>query len=73
MDKCIHCGSTEFVQRQDDKPEVVKRRIKVFETEIMPVVNYYKDQGDLHIIDGSKSVQAISAEIDKILSRGKDD
>ena len=36
-----------LVQREDDKPEVVKERLRVYEKETKPVVEYYKKKGKL--------------------------
>jgi len=38
---CDKCGS-ELYQRDDDKPEVIKERIKVYEKETQPTLQYYK-------------------------------
>ncbi|MGC8993401.1 MAG: adenylate kinase family protein [Candidatus Aenigmatarchaeota archaeon] len=39
--KCDKCGSP-LIQRDDDKPEVVRQRLKVYEEQSKPVLEYYK-------------------------------
>jgi adenylate kinase len=56
--KCDKCGSTELVQRKDDKPDVIAKRLEVFK-EIEPVLEYYKAAGRLEVIDAQKSEQEI--------------
>jgi len=38
---CDKCGG-ELIQRDDDKPEVIKERIKVYQKQTQPLLNYYK-------------------------------
>jgi adenylate kinase len=59
--KCDRCGSNLY-QRADDKPETVKNRLKVYEKETLPLVNYYKKSGKLvEVISegGPEAVQQI--------------
>jgi adenylate kinase len=39
--KCDKCGSP-LIQRDDDKPEVVRQRLKIYEEQSKPVLEYYK-------------------------------
>lgn len=43
--KCDKCGSP-LIQRDDDKPEVIKARLKVYEQQSKPVIEYYKNKKD---------------------------
>lgn len=49
-----------LVQREDDKPETIKRRLDVFEAQTMPLVAYYERGGRLAAIDATQSVEAVS-------------
>ena len=60
--KCDDCGS-ELYQRDDDKAEVVAKRIEVHNQETEPVVNYYRAVGNLTDIDGEQSVEAVAAAL----------
>lgn len=41
---CDKCGSS-LTQRSDDTPETVKRRLKIYQTETKPILDWYKAQG----------------------------
>ena len=41
--KCDKCGS-QLVQRDDDRPEVIRERLKVYEQQSKPVIGYYKNK-----------------------------
>lgn len=49
-----------LVQREDDKPETIKRRLDVFEAQTMPLVEYYGASGRLAQIDATQSVEHVS-------------
>ncbi|MCL2439574.1 MAG: adenylate kinase [Alphaproteobacteria bacterium] len=53
--KCNACGSHEFVRRDDDKPEVIKNRLKVYHANVAPIKRYYREQGKLFEIDGNEN------------------
>jgi adenylate kinase len=53
---CDVCG-TELTIREDDKPEVVGKRIDVYNELTKPLVEYYKKQGILVEIDGSEEFE----------------
>jgi len=40
---CDKCGG-ELFQREDDKPEVIRERLKVYEAQTQPLIEYYKDR-----------------------------
>ncbi len=44
--KCDICGG-ELYQREDDKPEVVKRRLETYRKETTPLIQYYREKGIL--------------------------
>ncbi|HET9030514.1 MAG TPA: adenylate kinase [Candidatus Aquilonibacter sp.] len=52
-----------LVQREDDKPETIKRRLDVFEAQTMPLVAYYKQSGRLAAIDATQPVDAVTHEL----------
>jgi len=65
--KCDKCGSALF-QREDDKPETIKRRIKVYNEQTMPLIQYYKKQKLLKDIDTNKPLEEIFSDVDALLS-----
>lgn len=59
---CPNCGN-KLYQRDDDKPEIVKQRLEVFNKTTMPVLDYYKDSGKLLEINGNGNVQDVFSRI----------
>ena len=57
--KCDIDGS-ELYQRDDDKPETVKRRIQVYLEQTAPLVAYYREQGRLVQINGSQPIEIVA-------------
>ena len=55
---CDACGG-ELYQRDDDKAEVVAKRIEVYNKETSPVVEYYRTSGVLTEVDGEQPVKAV--------------
>ncbi len=63
---CDKCGG-ELYQRDDDKEETVRNRIKVYKEQTEPLIEYYKDK--VKMINGVGDIDEIFAQIDKILSQ----
>jgi adenylate kinase len=59
---CDHCGG-ELYQRHDDEEETVANRLKVYEKQTAPLVNYYRERGLLREIDGVGAVDEIRARV----------
>jgi adenylate kinase len=55
---CDACGGVLY-QRVDDTPETQKRRIQVYLDQTSPLIDYYREQGELVEIDGEQSIQAV--------------
>jgi adenylate kinase len=51
--RCDVDGSV-LIQREDDKPEVVRERLEVYHRDTAPLIEYYEDQGLLARIDGTR-------------------
>ena len=63
---CDRCGG-ELYQRDDDREETIANRLKVYENQTAPLVNYYRGQGLLREIDGVGGIDEIRARISKAL------
>jgi len=59
---CAKCGGSLMI-RADDTPEVVHKRYQEYQTRLAPVVEYYRQQGTLHDIDGAGEVDEVYARI----------
>ena len=64
---CDRCGSHEFYQRDDDKPETVKNRLAVNIKNSEPILAYYKEQGLLKSIDGNRDIDAVFKDVQAII------
>ena len=63
---CDVCGS-ELVLRDDDKPETVKNRLKVYHDQTQPLIEYYTKQNVLHSVDGTQDVNKVFSDITEML------
>ncbi len=53
----------EVIQRDDDKEEVIRKRLEVYHQQTAPLVEYYKKQNKLFAVDASKSPDDVYKEI----------
>jgi adenylate kinase len=63
---CDVCGSRLF-QREDDKPEVIKERLRVYRQQTEPLIGYYQKKGSLQRVDGSGEIEAVFQNISSLL------
>lgn len=59
---CDKCGSA-LIQRKDDNEETVKSRIENYIKQTSPLVEYYKNQGNLHEAVVSKSINKMGKDV----------
>lgn len=64
---CDSCGN-KLIQRQDDRPEVIKKRIDVYQKETQPLIDYYKSQNLLIDINGNPPIDKVEKEIEEKLN-----
>ncbi|MCR5747099.1 MAG: adenylate kinase [Lachnospiraceae bacterium] len=62
---CDECGA-ELVIRDDDKPETVKNRLKVYHEQTQPLIEYFEKKGVLHTVDGTIDVEDVFKAIESI-------
>jgi len=67
--KCDKCGSP-LIQREDDKPEVIKDRLRVYQKQSKPVIEYYRGKGKIPFIEVWMN-RVPEAIIDEIASKLK--
>jgi adenylate kinase len=65
--KCDSCKA-ELIQRKDDKPEVIKKRLEVFLKENESLLDFYKREGKLIQIDGNGNKDQVFERIKKRLA-----
>ncbi len=62
----------DLIIRQDDKPETVLERLAIYHKQTKPLIAYYTAEAEAgntqyHRLDGTQPVEAVSAELNKIL------
>jgi len=63
---CDRCGGG-LLQRDDDREETISARLKVYDKQTAPLVDYYRQRGILREIDGVGSVDDIRNRLIKAL------
>ncbi|MGT2750642.1 adenylate kinase [Streptococcus orisasini] len=61
----------DYYQREDDKPEAVKRRLDVNIAQGQPIIEFYRAEGLVHDIEGDQDIELVFEAIDKVLSNLK--
>jgi adenylate kinase len=59
---CPNCGGSLY-QREDDKPETIRKRLKVYAESTAPVKEFYRQRGLLHTVPGLGAVERITDNI----------
>lgn len=54
---------SELYQRDDDKTETVKRRIRVYLEQTQPLIEYYRQKGVLVEVNGKSSIDQVTADL----------
>lgn len=67
---CDKCGG-ELFQRPDDKEDTVRNRLKVYDVQTRPLVDYYEKQGILRKVSGDSDVDELFEVLSKIFSDAK--
>ena len=68
VDKCPQCGG-DIYQREDDKAEVIARRLEVYQEQTAPIISFYRNEGLLISVGALGSVEDITAHAISALSR----
>ena len=63
---CDKCGSN-LILRDDDKPETVLNRLKIYHEQTQPLIDFYNNEGILKEVDGTIDVRDVFENITKIL------
>jgi adenylate kinase len=65
-------GRAKAEGRADDNPESVRKRLQVYEEQTAPVIDFYRQHGQLTVVDGVGDLDAVFARIIEAISPGKD-
>lgn len=61
----------DYYQREDDKPETVKRRLDVNIAQGQPIIDHYRNKGLVHDIQGNQDINDVFSAIEKVLTNLK--
>jgi adenylate kinase len=64
---CDQDGSR-LVQREDDKPEVIENRLRVYHDQTEPLIDFYDEQGLMRRIDGTRTPPEVHDHIRAVIA-----
>ncbi len=68
---CDRCKSP-LVQREDDKEEVVRNRLRVYREQTAPLIDYYRQRDILVSLDASKDIESVYSDLLRVLNEEGD-
>lgn len=68
-DVCDKCGSHDFYQRNDDKPETVANRIQINLEQTKPLLDFYESRQVLYTVNGEQDIKLVFKEVQAILDK----
>lgn len=63
---CDRCGGT-LIQRDDDRPETIAKRLDVYEAQTQPILDHYRGKVAIHEFDGERPVDEVTKSIERVL------
>ncbi len=67
---CDHCSS-ELVQREDDHPSAIKKRLQIYHEKTTPIINFYKKKHLVVKVDGAKPIVEVQKGLLRLLRARK--
>lgn len=67
---CEKGGACEFYERDDDEVAIVSNRIRVYNEQTMPLIEFFDQHGLLTVVNGTRSIEEVTADIMKSLLEG---
>lgn len=64
---CDRCNSSQFQYREDDKIDVLKKRLRAYRESTTPLIPYYEEKGILTWVDGVQPVSQVSEKLFSLL------
>jgi adenylate kinase len=69
---CDKCGGA-LVQREDDTPGAIARRLAIYDDQTKPLLSYYAERGVLETVNGDQDIEKVTSDIlDAIEKRAND-
>ncbi len=66
--RCGKCGGALY-QREDDREETVRNRLRVYEEQTQPLIEYYAARGLLVTVNGDESIERVTEAIAQAVER----
>ena len=66
---CDLCGGS-LMQRDDDREEVVKKRLEVYRKQTQPLIEFYQERGIIYKLDAGKGVEELFEEVKGLVRDG---
>lgn len=66
--KCPNCGG-KLIIRADDSEATVRERLRVYDSTTLPLIEYYRKQGNLLTVDGNGTVDEVYGRILSVLKQ----
>src|SRR6478735_2265125 len=63
---CDNCGH-QIIQRADDTPEAIERRLSLYDEQTAPLLNYYRERGLLQTVNGDRNFDTVSADLVRVI------
>lgn len=67
---CDWCGGA-LLQRDDDQPEVIRKRLAVYQTETAPLIAYYRERPVYHLLSGKGDAETVFSQIVKVIGMSR--
>ena len=64
---CDVCGS-QLVHRDDDRAEVIQKRLAVYHQQTAPLAGFYKNQNKLRSLDARMAPEAVTQALSQVLA-----
>ena len=64
VEKCLNCGG-QLIVRTDDGDAIVRERLKVYQRQTKPLVDYYSARGTLRAIDGNQRPDIVTKKVNE--------
>ena len=67
VDELCDVDDAKLITRRDDCEEVISERLKAYERDTLPLIDYYRSKGRLVEVDGGRSMDEISEKVLKLI------
>ena len=70
VDGICDLDGSKLILRPDDREEVITERLKAYDRQTMPLVDYYQSSGRLKTVNGDQPIDAVMTEILRAIENG---